>query len=241
MKLIEKLKNKNNDMMNYAPVTIAFLGDSVTQGCFEAEVEDETRIVTVFDPENSYACGVRKILSYLFPMAQINIINAGISGGTTTTALSRIDRDVLHFCPDMTVVCLGTNDCIGGEKGLKTYLDELREIFLKIRNYGSEIVFMTPHSINDHVSPKLHAPVLRKLALNLAEKYNQGIPDMYFNSAKELCAEMDIAVCDCYSLWKKMREGGVNTTELLSNRLNHPSREMHKLFAYELVKQFFES
>ena len=34
MKLIEKIRAKQADVFGAAPVTIAFLGDSVTQGCF---------------------------------------------------------------------------------------------------------------------------------------------------------------------------------------------------------------
>lgn len=35
---------------------------------------------------------------------------------------------------------------------------------------------------------------------------------------------------------EKMAKAGVDTTSLLSNDINHPTREMHYLFAYELVK-----
>ena len=51
---------------------------------------------------------------------------------------------------------------------------------------------------------------------------------------------MNIPVCDCYAIWKKLYESGVSTTELLSNKINHPSREMNKLFAVELVRTMFE-
>ena len=35
MKILEKIKKKQNDIQNNPNVTIAFLGDSITQGCFE--------------------------------------------------------------------------------------------------------------------------------------------------------------------------------------------------------------
>ena len=35
MKIIELLKQKQEGLIKNKPVTIAFLGDSVTQGCFE--------------------------------------------------------------------------------------------------------------------------------------------------------------------------------------------------------------
>ena len=35
MKIIEKIVRKAEDHSHYEGVTVAFLGDSVTQGCFE--------------------------------------------------------------------------------------------------------------------------------------------------------------------------------------------------------------
>lgn len=35
MKILNRLSEKNANISSGAPVTIAFLGDSVTQGCFE--------------------------------------------------------------------------------------------------------------------------------------------------------------------------------------------------------------
>ncbi len=43
-----------------------------------------------------------------------------------------------------------------------------------------------------------------------------------------------------YAKWCRLRECGVNTTELLSNKLNHPIREMHRLTAYSLDETMFE-
>ena len=47
---------------------------------------------------------------------------------------------------------------------------------------------------------------------------------------------MDAPVCDCYAQWKQLKAAGVNTTELLSNKLNHPTREMNWLFAVSLLR-----
>jgi hypothetical protein len=50
---------------------------------------------------------------------------------------------------------------------------------------------------------------------------------------------MDIPVCDCYALWKTLYKSGVDVTELLANKINHPTRDMNWMFAYELVKTMF--
>ena len=60
--------------------------------------------------------------------------------------------------------------------------------------------------------------------------------DAYLKSAIALCEEKNVAVCDCYKNWKAMKAAGVDVTSMLSNDINHPTRELHIMFAYELVK-----
>ena len=47
-------------------------------------------------------------------------------------------------------------------------------------------------------------------------------------------------MCDCYALWQRMHESGVSVTDLLANKINHPTRAMNRLFAYELLRTMFE-
>jgi hypothetical protein len=53
MKIVEKLTAKK-DIYNQSPVTIAFLGGSFVQGCFECYV-DEGKIATVCEYKNSFS------------------------------------------------------------------------------------------------------------------------------------------------------------------------------------------
>lgn len=49
---------------------------------------------------------------------------------------------------------------------------------------------------------------------------------------------LGITVCDCYSRWKELAKT-IDTTMMLANRINHPTAEMHALFAEELFKCIF--
>jgi hypothetical protein len=51
--------------------------------------------------------------------------------------------------------------------------------------------------------------------------------------AVALARGMGITVCDCYSRWREMSRTR-DITELLANYINHPTREMHELFAQTL-------
>lgn len=236
MKIIQKLAGNSKQ---HEGVTIAFLGDSVTQGCFEVYKNGDGRIEPVCDPQSAYEMGVLRILGTLFPATPVNVINAGISGNHAPAGLARIDRDVIRHAPDLTVVCFGLNDCKGNDDSIERYTAALEGIFLRLKEAGTEILFMTPNMMNTTVSPQLSDPDLIAIAENCAAAQNNGTFDAHIEAAKALCKKHAVPVCDCYSIWKTLWESGVNTTELLSNKINHPTREMNKLFAIELVRTMF--
>ena len=236
MEIVKKLAQKAANNWDMPGVTIAFLGDSVTQGCFEIYRKDDDSIETVFDKNSAYHTYVAKILSVLYPSVPVNVINAGISGSSAPHGLERMERDVLRHNPDLTVVCFGLNDCGQDAAGLEKYLTALDGIFEKLKEAGSEILFMTPNMMNTKVSCHLTDPLFREIAQRKSESQRDGILDLYVNSAKELCQKRGIPVCDCYAKWKTMQAAGVDVTELLANKINHPTRQMNWLFAYSLVE-----
>lgn len=243
MQIISKLNEKNRDAFHSRPVTIGFLGDSVTNGCFEVlpamTEEGERGFDVVFEPENSYSAHVRKMLSLLYPKAQINIINAGISGDSAPGGLARMERDLLPFCPDLTVVCYGLNDSGAGDTGIERYHDALVGIIRRLKEAGGEVIVMTPQPICARVHTQLRGESLRAMAAGLADSFAKGGFDRYMQAARAAAAEENVPLCDVYAKWMVMFEGGVDITDLMSNYLNHPTRELHYLFAYSLLHTMF--
>ena len=238
MKIAEKLKATTMDR-HKAGVTIAFLGDSVTQGCFELYLENG-EMQTVFEQRSAYCQRVFDILATLYPRVPVHIINAGRSGDRACKGIHRLDRDVLSHKPDLVVVCYGLNDCRRDEGSVATYENALREIFTAVQAAGPELIFMTPNMMNTKLSPHLANDTFVRVATDTMGRQNDGIFDAHLEAARALCAEMGVPVCDCYKIWQSMYKSGVNVTELLANKINHPTREMHSLFAYELVKTMLE-
>lgn len=238
MKIIQKMAKKAQNVTEHEGVTIAFLGDSVTQGCFEVYKKLNGDLETVFDQQHSYHRYVFDLLTMLFPETPINIVNAGISGTRAPNGLARLERDVLRHQPDLTVVCFGLNDCSGNPDSIETYTSALSEIFDQVRAAGSELIFMTPNMMSTNISPHL-PPEFKELGEMMAFLQNDGLMDAHMDAVRALCKQKNVPLCDCYAIWKKLHESGVNVTELLSNRLNHPTREMNRLFAEELVRTMF--
>lgn len=237
MKIIQKMKARASDR-HQEGVTIAFLGDSVTQGCFEIYKKRETDgIITVYDKQHSYEKYLFDIFTLLFPTVPLNIINAGIAGDKAFRGVKRVERDVIRHQPDLAVVCYGLNDC--KLQDLPLYIQSLDGIFTKLKEADIEVIFMTPNMMNTRISDQITEPALVQIAETAQKMQNEGIFDSHIEAAKELCKKHGIPVCDCYAIWKTLAENGVDTTELLANKINHPTREMNRLFAIELTRTMF--
>ena len=240
MQIIEKIKAKQMDLMGKPAVTIAFLGDSVTQGCFDVYLQASGGIETYFDQENGYPRHLAKLLAMLYPTVPFNMINAGISGSRATQGLQRLEQDVLSHNPDLVVVCFGLNDCGGGAEQVTDYTDALQQIFIRLCSAGVEVIFMTPNMMCTQVSDHVRDEVIRDCANQKSQLQNEGVLDLYLSEAKKICAEYNVPVCDCYAKWQQLHQNGVNITELLANKINHPTKEMNWLFAVSLLEQMMQ-
>ncbi len=235
MNIMNKIREKAAANGQHEAVTIAFLGDSVTQGCFELYRKPDNCVDTIFDKEHAYHRYLDSIFTLLFPSVPINIINAGISGGMAPHGLDRLERDVLSHKPDLTVVCFGLNDTLYGMDGLEDYKNALREIFRRVKEAGSEVLFMTPNMMNTYVSKEITDQEIITIAEAKLVTQTGGVMDTFIAEARKVCEEAGVKVCDCYAKWKRLSANGVDTTRLLANRINHPLREMNWLFAVSLV------
>lgn len=234
MRFVECLKGKTQDNFSNRTPVIAFLGDSVTQGCFEI-YRDHGKLRTVFDSREAYSEKVKQMLSVLYPEAPVVVANFGINGDTAPGGASRFQRDVVSAAPDLLVVCYGLNDVAEGFEGIAKYQDGLRSIFSQAREAGIEIIFMTPNMMATYGNERILGEDFLNYKEIIETQREQGVMDAYMEAAREVCRKEQIAICDCYAIWKQMYESGVDVTTLLSNGINHPTREMHYLFASQLV------
>lgn len=72
------------------------------------------------------------------------IINAGVSGDTTASALARLDSSVLSLNPDVVIVFLGGNDILRGVSN-GVMFENLRLIIERIQDSGAEVVLVGVH------------------------------------------------------------------------------------------------
>ena len=231
------MQEENNRVINCFPQTnrktikIAFLGDSITEGCFELIKKEDDSIEIVRDVEFGYPVLLKQRIETKLPQYQIEIINAGISGNTSGDGLKRVEDEVIKAEPNLVVVCFGLNDaCL---RQPEQYAANMDKIFSALRGAGLPVVFMTPNMMNTYVHEKV-LPELLKTAADCCNCQNDGSMDLLIRRGVETAEKHGCVVCDCYGMWKRMAESGIDTTELLCNYINHPTRQLHRLFADEL-------
>lgn len=225
MKVKEKINLDMAGLIEHGPITIVAFGDSVTHGAFHGYM----------DYESVYYNRLRQKINAKREYMPVNMINAGIGGITAQGSLARMEKQVLAHNPDLVIVCFGLNDVNGP---LEDYLNAMREIFNRCKEKDIETVFLTPNMLNTYVAEGTDEMYL-DYAKWTAQMQNEGRMDRYMASAVEVAKACGVKVCDCYAEWKKMSETQ-DTTMLLCNRINHPSEEMHELFADMLMQVIFD-
>lgn len=112
------------------PVTIAFLGGSITQGSLASR------------PENCYAARVIAWWKQTFPKADITYLNAGIGGTTSQFGCARVQHDVLEQEPDLVIVEFSVND-----ESTSFYLETYEGLIRKILSYQKQPAVMAVHNV----------------------------------------------------------------------------------------------
>lgn len=243
MLILDKLRARNASAGESAPVVIACIGDSVTHGCFKTFVNHRGEVDTVYEPDSGYPARLKRKLDMLYPAAAITVLNAGVSGDSAPGGAKRLERDVLARRPDLVVISFGLNDAMAEdvEAGMERYQRAMDDMLTRVLASGAECIVMTPCHMCSYVPSGIEAPLLKEIAAKAARVQAKGTLRGYAQLARDAAARHGAAIADAYAVWDLLAEGGVDTTGLLSNGINHPSREMHDIFVAELLRAMFSA
>lgn len=225
MDIRKKILMDRQGLIDNGAINIVAFGDSITHGSLNHAI----------DYESVYWERLRKKILKIRNYVPVNAICAGIGGETSESSVKRIESQVMAHNPDLVIVCFGLNDV---NILLDNFLNALRTIFEKCQNGGTEVIYMTPNMMNTYIADDTFESD-REYAAVTMKAQTDGTMDRYISEAVKLAESMEVTVCDCYSEWKKLAETQ-DTTLLLCNRVNHPSAEMHELFAQKLFETIFK-
>jgi lysophospholipase L1-like esterase len=150
-------------------------------------------------------------LGKIYPQAQIQMINAGISGHTTSQGLRRMEKDVLAHKPQLVVVMFGMNDVVRTKA--EEFEANLRTIVRRCRESDAAVVLCTPNS----VYPNLPRPMKR-----LAQ---------FAQIVRDVATDMSVRLADCFAAYEEVRRKDVTRWRLFMSETIHPGMNGHKFFA----------
>lgn len=210
VRTIEALR-RSNAMAGSESVLYVALGDSVTAGWLEHGI---------LDSEAAYPTLFRRRLASLFPRAMISVINAGLGGEGVEGTLARLDRDCLRHGPQLVTICLGLNDARRGREGLDAFQANLSELIRRVRAADApDVLLLTPNTRGDAL-------------------HDEGVMHHYVRAIRAVARTSDTGLADVYAVYTGGIRAGAAPADLLSNRVSHPTREGHHIFANALIEFF---
>jgi len=84
-------------------------------------------------------------------------------------------------------------------------------------------------------NPKVHAEHRQYVDL-MTSMQNDGVVAEFAEAVRQVGRKNNVAVADIQAAWKALADKGTDTTALLSNGLNHPNAEMHRVAAEIILK-----
>lgn len=155
-------------------------------------------------------------LQRIYPLAQLRMVNAGISGETTQDALKRIEASVIVQKPQLVVVEFLLNDVV--KLTLADYRDNLVKIIKAIQNSGSDVILCTPNLIypDDPTRPLTRVEV-------------------YVETVRQVAANMHVPIADCYRAFEEVRSNNVWSWMTLMDDSLHPNMLGHIVVAQEIA------
>ena len=187
------------------PITIACFGDSVTGVYYHT------------GGRRAWCDMLGIALKRAYPRAQLEMVNAGVSGDTTFDGLKRIQADVLAKRPNLVVVMFGMNDV--ARVSLADYQNNLAQIVKECRSGGAKVILCTPNLI---YAEDPHRPMAR-----LAE---------FADAVRRIGAELRVPVADCYRRFEAIRSKSNFAWMALMSETIHPNMRGHIVIAEEVLR-----
>jgi lysophospholipase L1-like esterase len=206
---VEALR-RSSGMAGSESVRIVALGDSVTAGWLEHGV---------LDSDASFPALFRKRLATLYPHAMINVLNMGLGGDNSQGIIDRLERDCLRHAPHLVLLCVGLNDARNGKEFVATFQANLTAIVERVQSSEADILLVTPNTRGDALQ-------------------DDGTITEFIRAIRAVARGKDVGLADVHAVYQGAIRMGADPADLLSNRVSHPTREGHAIFANALIAFF---
>ena len=187
-----------------SPLKIVCLGDSVTGVYYHT------------GGRRAYPEMLELAIRNVAPDANVQVLNAGISGNTTADGLARLDRDVLPHQPHLVSISFGLNDLARVPE--EQFVQNLTTLIERCRAAKSQVVLCTPNAVIDTDS----RPVSKLTR--------------YCERIRELGLSLQVPVCDQFAAGERLRARDAWAWRCTLSDEIHPNMDGHRLMAEQLCR-----
>lgn len=184
--------------------TIVCLGDSVTGVYYHT------------GGRRAYPEMLKTAIRTTHPNANVQVINAGISGHTTANGLQRLDNDVLRHKPTLVTISFGLNDMV--RVPADQFRANLEQLIDRCRSAGSLVMLCMPNAVIETSD----RPISK-----LSE---------FCDIIRAVGREKDVPICDQYATGERLKQRAPWTWRLTMSDAIHPNMDGHKRMAEELCR-----
>jgi len=142
-----KLSNTARAVRSRNPLDIVAIGSSSTAG------------VGASDPAHTYPARLAEELQERWPQVAVNVINKGIGGELAQQMLTRFQRDVLPYHPQLVIWQTGSNQLLKSEN-VEGYAETLREGISRLKAAEADVVLMDPQFAPRVLARRMHLSVV---------------------------------------------------------------------------------
>jgi lysophospholipase L1-like esterase len=198
-------------------IRIVALGDSITNGvCAGIKEEDTFRHLLQEDLSPMTRC-------------EVEVINAGVDGDITATAIHRLERDVLRYNPDYVTIMFGVNDAGYYRPGTDSMADtprvtaedfrsNLGVIIEAVQKIPARPVLVTPVPMNPAYAHR-DFPAYLENGLNY-------LVDEYADITRDLASEIGLPLIDVHRAFS----ADPDMDKLVPDGI-HPNKAGHRFIA----------
>ncbi len=189
-------------------------------------MDGETRIVCLGDSVTGvyYHTGGQRAYPEMLELALnarhsdniVRVINAGVSGNTTSDGLARLEADVLQHRPNIVTISFGLNDMV--RVPADQFRLNLEQLIDRCRAEDSLVVLCTPNAVINTEG----RPIVK------LEEYCEII--------RTVAIDKHVTVCDQYLAGERLKERAPWTWRLTMSDVIHPNMDGHKRMAEELYR-----
>lgn len=210
----EKLTNIKDKLTNKEPVTVAFYGDSITEGAnASAFIKKAPRLET-------YAELVVEAMRRTYGYDDIHYVNTALGGQTTSWGAENVQTRVVMHEPDLLFIAFGMNDALIPTADYKANIESIINS-VRATNPDCDIVLVGTMLPNEEISGVYGNQIKFVDELNaIAEEYS------------------NVIVADVTNVHKSLLETKLYR-DMTGNNVNHPNDFLGRIYAQVIMQSMY--